>query len=52
MMQWDIENVPIRMTRPCILDPTYQVRTYGSLPVLLNLKIMIVIMSATNAMNS
>jgi len=25
MMQWDIENVPIRMTRPCILDPTYQV---------------------------
>lgn len=29
MMQWDIENVPISMTRPCILDPTYQVRTYG-----------------------
>jgi len=52
MMQWDIENVPIRMTRPCILDPTYQVRTYGSLPVLLNRKMMIVIMSATNAMNS
>ncbi|KAJ1261281.1 hypothetical protein BS78_09G016600 [Paspalum vaginatum] len=26
MMQWDIENVPVRMTRPCILDPTYQVR--------------------------
>ncbi|XP_062190979.1 uncharacterized protein LOC133894821 [Phragmites australis] len=24
MMQWAIENVPIRMTRPCILDPTYQ----------------------------
>ncbi|KAF8666851.1 hypothetical protein HU200_053370 [Digitaria exilis] len=25
MMQWDIENVPIRMSRPCILDPVCQV---------------------------
>ncbi|XP_066364470.1 uncharacterized protein [Miscanthus floridulus] len=41
MMQWDIENVPIRMTRPCILDPTYQLRTYGSLPVLLNRKMIV-----------
>nr|CAB3459994.1 unnamed protein product [Digitaria exilis] len=24
MMQWDIENVPIRMSRPCILDPVCQ----------------------------
>ncbi|TVT98180.1 hypothetical protein EJB05_56560, partial [Eragrostis curvula] len=24
MMHWVIENVPIRMTRPCILDPTFQ----------------------------
>ncbi|XP_066364472.1 uncharacterized protein [Miscanthus floridulus] len=29
MMQWDIENVPIRMTRPCILDPTYQLPADG-----------------------
>jgi len=45
MMQWDIENVPIRMTRPCILDPTYQVRTYRSLPVLLD-RMMRMIMGA------
>lgn len=34
MMQWDIENVPIRMTRPCILDPIYQVITIRKLAIL------------------
>ncbi|KAL6626549.1 hypothetical protein ACP70R_030275 [Stipagrostis hirtigluma subsp. patula] len=24
MMQWSIHNVPVRITRPCVLDPTYQ----------------------------
>ncbi|GJN06104.1 hypothetical protein PR202_ga23796 [Eleusine coracana subsp. coracana] len=26
MMQWDVEDVPIRMTRPCILDPICQMK--------------------------